>query len=87
LGRFTPESVGDYVAGTNHVLPTGGTARFASALSVDDFVKKNSIVAYSGEGLAKFGPAAVALARVEGLEAHARAVEVRLKDEEGRGRN
>ncbi|HHU81962.1 MAG TPA: histidinol dehydrogenase [Firmicutes bacterium] len=87
LGSFTPESVGDYVAGTNHVLPTGGTARFASALSVDDFVKKSSFVAYSSEGLEKFGPAAVALARVEGLEAHARAVEIRLEDIEGRGKN
>lgn len=87
LGAFSPESVGDYVAGTNHVLPTSGTARFASALSVDDFVKKSSIVAYSREGLEKFGPAAVALARVEGLEAHARAVEIRLKDKERRGTN
>src|SRR5690554_1676723 len=85
LGSFTPESVGDYVAGSNHVLPTGGTARFASALSVDDFVKKMSIVSYSSEGLAKFGPAATVLARVEGLEAHARAVDIRLEDKEGRG--
>ncbi|NLY88250.1 MAG: histidinol dehydrogenase [Firmicutes bacterium] len=87
LGSYTPESIGDYVAGTNHVLPTGGTARFASALSVDDFVKKSSFVAYSSEGLEKFGPAAVALARVEGLEAHARAVEIRLEDNEGRGKS
>src|SRR5690554_2543710 len=82
LGAFSPEPVGDYVAGTNHVLPTGATARFASGLSVDDFVKKTGIVGYSREGLAKFGPAAVALARVEGLEAHARAVEIRLKNKE-----
>jgi len=86
LGAFSPEPVGDYVAGTNHVLPTGATARFASGLSVDDFVKKTGIVGYSREGLAKFGPAAVALARVEGLEAHARAVEIRLENkEEGQG--
>lgn len=82
LGPFSPEPVGDYVAGTNHVLPTGTTARFASGLSVDDFVKQTSIVGYSREGLEKYGPAAVVLARVEGLEAHARAVEMRLENQE-----
>lgn len=90
LGPFSPEPVGDYVAGTNHVLPTGTTSRFASGLSIDDFIKKTSIVGYSREGLEKYGPAAVILARVEGLEAHARAVEMRLENkrpenkEEGR---
>lgn len=82
LGPFSPEPVGDYVAGTNHVLPTGTTARFASGLSVDDFVKQTSIVGYSREGLEKYGPASVVLARVEGLEAHARAVEMRLENQE-----
>lgn len=80
LGPSSPEPIGDYVAGTNHVLPTNGTARFASALSVDDFCKKISIVGYTPSGLQKYGPSAVALAEVEGLEAHARAVRIRLKD-------
>jgi len=81
LGADSPEPIGDYVAGTNHVLPTNGTARFASALSVDDFTKKMSIIGYTSAGVKKAGPAAVRIARVEGLEAHARAVELRLKKE------
>lgn len=78
LGPWTPESVGDYVAGPNHVLPTGGTARFSSPLSVDDFVKKSSVLSYSLEGLEADGPAVMAIAEAEGLEAHARAVALRL---------
>ncbi|NLW56353.1 MAG: histidinol dehydrogenase [Firmicutes bacterium] len=77
LGPYSPEPLGDYVAGTNHVLPTNGTARFASALSVDDFMKTISLVGYNQAGLKEHGAAAVTLARVEGLEAHARAVEIR----------
>lgn len=79
LGPYSPEPIGDYVAGTNHVLPTMGVARFASALSVDDFMKKTSFISYTKEGLAAHGSAAVTLARAEGLEAHARSVEERLK--------
>jgi histidinol dehydrogenase len=82
IGPYSPEPIGDYVAGTNHVLPTNGLARFASALSVDDFLKKTSLISYTRDGLAKTGPAAVRLARVEGLEAHARSVEQRW---EGKG--
>jgi histidinol dehydrogenase len=82
IGPYSPEPIGDYVAGTNHVLPTNGLARFASALSVDDFLKKSSLISYTREGLAKNGPAAIRLARVEGLEAHARSVEQRW---EGKG--
>ena len=79
LGRHTPEAVGDYVAGPNHVLPTGRRARFASGLSVLDFMKRTSFISMDAAGLAKIGPAAVALARAEGLPAHALSVELRLK--------
>ncbi len=79
LGRHTPEAVGDYVAGPNHVLPTGRRARFASGLSVLDFMKRTSFISMDEGALAAIGPAAVALAEVEGLPAHARSVELRLK--------
>ncbi len=78
LGRYTPEAIGDYVAGTNHVLPTGGAARFASGLSVFDFMKRTSLVRCTPEALAAIGPAAITLAEEEGLGAHARSVSVRL---------
>lgn len=78
LGHWTPESVGDYVAGPNHVLPTGGTARFSSPLSVDDFVKKSSVLSYSVEALEIDGPTAMVLAEREGLWAHGAAVGLRL---------
>jgi len=80
LGRHTPEAVGDYVAGPNHVLPTGRRARFASGLSVLDFMKRTSFISMDGEALRKIGPAAVALAEAEGLPAHAKSVELRLLD-------
>ncbi|UZK68282.1 histidinol dehydrogenase [Sphingomonas sp. S1-29] len=78
LGRHTPEAVGDYVAGPNHVLPTGRRARFASGLSVLDFMKRTSFLALDPAGLAAIGPAAVALATAEGLPAHAKSVSIRL---------
>ena len=78
LGSLTPEVIGDYVAGTNHVLPTGRRARYSSGLSVFDFLKRISVVACSRRGLENLGPSAVSLARAEGLEAHARSVTVRL---------
>ena len=78
LGRHTPEAVGDYVAGPNHVLPTGRRARFASGLSVLDFMKRTSFIDVSEDALAKIGPAAVALAEAEGLPAHAQSVKARL---------
>ena len=78
LGPWTPESVGDYVAGPNHVLPTGGTARFSGPLSVDDFVKKSSVLSYSLEGLESDGATVITIAEAEGLDAHARAVALRL---------
>ena len=79
LGRHTPEAVGDYVAGPNHVLPTGRRARFASGLSVLDFMKRTSFIQLDAASLAAIGPAAVALATAEGLPAHGRSVSVRLK--------
>ena len=79
LGRHTPEAVGDYVAGPNHVLPTGRRARFASGLSVLDFMKRTSFIALDADALGKIGPAAIALAEAEGLPAHARSVKARLK--------
>lgn len=79
LGANCPEPVGDYFAGPNHVLPTMGTARFSSALSVDDFCKKTSIIAASPEFARKHGAKIARLARLEGLEAHARSMEQRLK--------
>jgi histidinol dehydrogenase len=80
LGHYSPEPVGDYIAGPNHVLPTGGTARFASALSVDHFIKKTSIIHYSLGAFKKEAADIIRLAEIEGLEAHARAIKVRLKN-------
>ncbi len=77
VGRHTPEAVGDYVAGTNHVLPTSRTARFSSGLGVADFLKRTSIVSCDAEALARIGPAAVTLAAAEGLPAHGRSVSIR----------
>ena len=78
LGRHTPEAVGDYVAGPNHVLPTGRRARFASGLSVLDFMKRTSFLSCDEAAIGRIGPAAVALARAEGLPAHGRSVALRL---------
>jgi len=78
LGRHTPEVVGDYVAGPNHVLPTGGTARFSSALSTEDFVTRLSVIEYSAEGLAEAGPHVAELSRVEGLDGHGAAAAIRI---------
>jgi len=79
LGKHTPETLGDYIAGPNHTLPTNGTARFSSPLSVDDFVKKSSYIYYSDEALEAKGHDAVFFAKEETLDAHALAVEKRLK--------
>jgi histidinol dehydrogenase len=78
LGAFCPEALGDYVAGPNHVLPTGRTARFASGLSVFDFLKRTTWVAADAAALAVVGPAALALAEAEGLQAHRRSIAMRL---------
>jgi histidinol dehydrogenase len=78
LGRHAPEAVGDYVAGPNHVLPTGRRARFSSGLSVLDFMKRTSFIGLDEAALKEIGPAAITLAEAEGLPAHARSIEVRL---------
>ncbi len=85
LGAHTPEVIGDYVAGSNHVLPTARSARFSSGLGVLDFVKRSSLLRLDAEALGALAPAALKLARAEGLEAHARSIEIRLnrRDREG----
>ncbi|HZK34748.1 MAG TPA: histidinol dehydrogenase [Bacillota bacterium] len=81
LGHYTPEPVGDYMAGPNHVLPTSGTARFFSPLGVDDFIKKSSIASYNRQALGKIFEDVADFARMEGLPAHANAMEVRFKED------
>ena len=78
VGQDAPEAFGDYLAGPSHVLPTGGTARFASPLGVYDFVKRTSVIEATPRAIARLGPAIVRLARLEGLDAHGRAIERRL---------
>lgn len=79
IGPYSTEPVGDYIAGTNHVLPTNATSRFASGLSVDHFIKRTSIIAYNQPGIVKYGPAAIKIAEVEGLDAHANAIKIRME--------
>lgn len=78
LGHHTPEAAGDYLAGPNHTLPTGGTARFFSPLGTSDFVKKSSLVSFTAAGLKRLGDDIVTIAELEGLEAHAKSVSIRL---------
>jgi histidinol dehydrogenase len=78
LGAYTPEAIGDYVAGSNHVLPTARSARFSSGLGVLDFMKRTSILKCGPEQLRALGGAAIALAEAEGLDAHARSISIRL---------
>ena len=82
LGHHTPQALGDYLTGPNHVLPTGGTARFFSPLSVEDFTKKSGLIAFSQDALRRFSEKVVQIARVEGLGAHAEAVEIRLRPDD-----
>ncbi|SES27552.1 histidinol dehydrogenase [Salisediminibacterium halotolerans] len=84
LGENSSEPVGDYFAGPNHVLPTNGTARFSSPLNVEDFTKKSSIISYSRQALEENGAKIAGFARLEALEAHARAVEIRMEDSNGK---
>ena len=77
LGHYTPEPLGDYMAGPNHVLPTGGTARFFSPLSIDDFIKKSSIISFSKDALNALSDDIITFANAEGLTAHANAIRVR----------
>jgi histidinol dehydrogenase len=79
IGKSTPEAIGDYVSGSNHVLPTARSARFSSGLGVLDFMKRTSILKLDAAALAALGPAAMTLARAEGLEAHRASVEIRMQ--------
>lgn len=81
VGPYSPEAVGDYIAGPNHVLPTGTAARYASPLSVDDFLKKTSLISYTKAALEEVTPAVVKLAEVEGLEGHAAAMKIRFEED------
>jgi len=80
LGPFTPEAIGDYLAGPNHVLPTGGTARFSSPLGVYDFLTRTNVVSFSPSAFARYGEKAAGFARIEGLEAHEKSVLKRLQE-------
>ena len=82
LGRHTPEAMGDYIAGPNHVLPTSRTARFSSGLSVLDFMKRTTILGLDAKSIAAIGPQAVTLAESEGLDGHARSISARLNRKE-----
>ncbi len=84
LGRHTPEAIGDYIAGPNHVLPTARSARFASGLGVLDFLKRTSLVRCDAASLAALAPSAIRLAEAEGLEAHALSLSIRLDRARGR---
>lgn len=79
VGRYTPEAIGDYIAGPNHVLPTSGSARFSSGLSVLNFMKRNTVIECSEDSLNTIGPAAMTLAEEEGLDAHKKSIGIRLK--------
>ncbi len=81
IGKFSPEALGDYVAGPNHVLPTSGSARFSSGLSVNDFLKRHSIIKITKRGIERLGPSVINLAKHESLEGHAKSVKMRLKKE------
>jgi len=81
LGHYTPEPVGDYLAGPSHVLPTGGTARFFSPLGVDQFIRRSSVISYSRKALEREAGSIIKLATTEGLDAHARSVEIRMKQD------
>jgi histidinol dehydrogenase len=83
MGRHVPEAIGDYIAGPNHVLPTARSARFSSGLGVLDFMKRSSLIECSAEGLRAIGPEAIALARAEGLDAHALSIAIRLNEPAG----
>ena len=82
IGKFSPEAMGDYIAGPNHVLPTSGTAKFSSGLSVNDFLKRHSLIKISKTGIERLGPLVINLAQHENLEGHANSIKIRLKKED-----
>ena len=79
IGKFSPEAMGDYLAGPNHVLPTSGSAKFSSGLSVNDFLKRHSLIKISKSGIERLGPSVINLAKHENLEGHANSIKMRLK--------
>ena len=81
IGKFSPEAIGDYIAGPNHVLPTSGSAKFSSGLSVNDFLKRHSLIKISKTGIERLGPSVINLAQHENLEGHANSIKIRLKKE------
>ena len=81
LGEYSPEAIGDYLAGPNHVLPTTGSAKFSSGLSVSDFLKRHSLIKITKTGIERLAPSVINLARHENLEGHANSVKIRLKKE------
>ena len=81
IGKFSPEAIGDYLAGPNHVLPTSGSARFSSGLSVNDFLKRHSLIKITKTGIERLGPSVINLAKHENLDGHANSVKLRLKKE------
>ena len=81
VGKFSPEAMGDYIAGPNHVLPTSGSAKFSSGLSVNDFLKRHSLIKITKTGIERLGPSVINLAQHENLEGHAKSIKFRLKKE------
>ena len=81
IGKFSPEAIGDYIAGPNHVLPTSGSARFSSGLSVNDFLKRHSLIKITKTGIERLGSSVINLAKHENLDGHAYSVKIRLKKE------
>ena len=81
IGAWTPEPIGDYIGGPNHVLPTSGSARFSSGLSVNDFLKRHSLIKITKTGIERLGPSVINLAKYENLDGHATSVKLRLKKE------
>jgi histidinol dehydrogenase len=84
LGSYSPEAMGDYLAGTNHVLPTSGSAKFSSGLSVYDFLKRHSVIKISKSGIERLGTSVINLAKYENLEGHANSVKLRLKKKDNK---
>ena len=79
IGKFSPEAMGDYIAGPNHVLPTSGSAKFTSGLSVNDFLKRQSVIKITKSGIERLGPSVINLAKHEKLEGHANSIKIRIK--------
>ena len=79
IGKYSPEAMGDYLAGPNHVLPTSGSAKFSSGLSVNDFLKRHSLIKITKSGIERLGPSVINLAQHENLEGHAYSIKIRLK--------